>query len=207
MTQPRKASQNKKRKQAAIFDAACRVIRKSGFHQARMADIANEAGISYGLVYHYFNSKAELLEALINEWWDGLNATIDEQMNNKAPVEERLCAIINYFLDQYETRPELVHVFITEFSRSSSNLTQENLKRFKSLMNRTGLMIAQAQEEGAIRKDLKASYLTYTFLGSIEALLSSMVLEDQHLKGEAQKQRLAKALLTMFCEGAYARRS
>ena len=56
-------------RQAAIFDAACRVIRDKGFHQARMADIAREAGISYGLVYHYFGSKAELFEALVEEWF------------------------------------------------------------------------------------------------------------------------------------------
>ena len=51
---------SKKNKVEAIFEAACRVIREKGYHQARMADIAREAGISYGLVYHYYNSKSDL---------------------------------------------------------------------------------------------------------------------------------------------------
>ena len=47
----------KKEKQSVIFEAALKVIKEKGFHQARMSDIAEAAGVSYGLVYHYFKNK------------------------------------------------------------------------------------------------------------------------------------------------------
>ncbi|MBM3301674.1 MAG: TetR/AcrR family transcriptional regulator, partial [Deltaproteobacteria bacterium] len=131
-------SQNdaRKDKEAVIFDAACRVIREKGFHQARITDIAQQAGISYGLVYHYFKSKSDLFDAILKEWWKGLFAMMDEGDRGSHPIDERLATIVGYFLDQYERRPDLVHIFITEISRSSDNLTPSRLKRFKEFMGR-----------------------------------------------------------------------
>ena len=195
-------NQARREKEAVIFDAACRVLREKGFHQARMADIAAEAGISYGLVYHYYRSKNDLFDAVMDEWWSGLDRLFDELAGSGLPVEEKLAGVIEYFLDQYMTRPDLVHIFITEISRSSTNLTPERLARFKTMLARTEELIEGAQSQGALRTDLRARYLTYCFVGSLEALLSTMVLENQSLKAGAQKQRLAQALLTMFMEGA-----
>lgn len=195
----------KKDKESTIFWAACRVIRDKGFHQARMADIAKEAGISYGLVYHYFKNKSDLFDALIKEWWRGLDELADQLIQGTKTVEQKLGSIVVYFLDQYASRPELVHLFITELSRSSTNLTPERLKPFKGLMSRTEQIISEGQQKGTLRDDLKSRYLTYFFLGSVEALLSTMVLEDQPLKGEDHKQRLADAVLTMFLDGARCR--
>lgn len=201
---PRKyeATEIKKEKQAAIFTAACRVFRKNGFHRARMADIAQEAGISYGLVYHYFKSKSDLFDALIEEWWQGLEKLTSAMTGALVPIKEKLGAVAEYFLDQYEQRPDLVHLFITEFSRATANLTPERLRRFKGLMDKTESFIKEAQEQGEVRRDLKARYLTYFFLGSLEALLSTMVLENQPLKSRDLKERLSRALITMFFEGA-----
>jgi len=121
--QAAQANNDKKTKEAAIFDAACSVIRDKGFHQARITDIAQAAGISYGLVYHYFKSKTDLFDAILKEWWGGLFATMDLCDAEDLDVREKLSAIINYFLDMYEKRPDMVHIFITEISRSSANLT------------------------------------------------------------------------------------
>ena len=196
---------SKKNKVEAIFDAACRVIREKGYHQARMADIAREAGISYGLVYHYYNSKSELFDALMEEWWRGLEEATDVLLTRDMPIEDKLGVIAAYFLDQYEVRPDLVHLFITEFSRSTPNLTPERLNRFKGLMASTEKIITKGQEDGLIRSDLRPRYLTYFFLGSLEALISTMVLENQPLKDSEHKKRLTRAVMTMFFEGALPR--
>ena len=53
-----------------ILDAAVRVFARQGFHTCRVSDIADEAGVAYGLVYHYFQSKDEVLDTLFLERWD-----------------------------------------------------------------------------------------------------------------------------------------
>ena len=56
-------------KRRQILDAAIRVFARQGFHATRVSDIADEAGVAYGLVYHYFRSKDEVLNELFVERW------------------------------------------------------------------------------------------------------------------------------------------
>jgi len=193
---------DKKAKEAAIFDAACRVIREKGFHQARITDIAQAAGISYGLVYHYFKSKTDLFDAILKEWWGGLFSMMDKCDAEAASVEEKLSAVVNYFLDQYEKRPDMVHIFVTEISRSSANLSTPRVEWLRNFMKRTEKIIAVGQAQNRLRSDVKAFYLTYIFLGAIDSFVSVMVVERLPLKGRTQKQRIAAALLEVFLNGA-----
>ncbi len=193
---------NKKDKVVAIFDAACRVFREKGFHEARVTDIATAAGISYGLVYHYFKSKADLFDAILKERWDDLLEMMDQCDKLSQPVEEKLRSIVRYFLDQYEKRPDLVHIFITEISRSTTNLTPERLEWFKTFRDRMERIIAQAQERKTLRADIRPRYLTHIFLGGIESFISAMVLENQPLRGSGQKERIERGLMEVFLNGA-----
>lgn len=204
MRRSQRSNPPKKDVKAAIFDAACTVIRDKGFHQARVTDIANHAGISYGLVYHYFNSKEDLFEAIFHKWWDGLFAVLERSDKQQASVKERLEAIIDYFLDMYEKRPDLAHIFITEISRSTANLTPARLKYFRIFFGKTEKLITRAQEEGLLRRDVRALYLSFIFLGSIESFVSLMVLGEQPIKSPDQKNLIAKALWEVFYNGAKA---
>lgn len=199
-TQP--ATNAKKDRMAIIFEAACVVIREKGFHQARIRDIASAAHISYGLVYHYFKSKSDLFDAILTEWWEGLFAMMDQSGGSSEPVEQKLGSIVKYFLNQYEQRPDLVHIFITEISRSSANLTPARLDRFKMFMSRTEAIITEAQVAKTLRSDVKARYLTYIFLGALECFISTMVLENQPLKGQGQKDRIERGIMEVFLNGA-----
>lgn len=191
-----------KNKEDAIIEAALRVIKQKGFHKARMADIARKAGISYGLVYHYFTTKEELFETLLERWWEGLFSLMAQISAAAVDVQEKLRRIIHYFLSTYQDHPDLVNIFITEISRSTANLTRKRLERFKGFITLTESMIAQGQDRGVLRNDIKARYLTYVFLGSLETFVSAMVLVDQRIKGDGQKERIARSILEVFLNGA-----
>ncbi len=198
----RTASDSRKDKETVILDAACRVFKEKGFHQARITDIAQAAGISYGLVYHYFKSKADLFDAILKEWWTGLFNLMEKWDSESASVDEKLAALVTYFLEQYQKKPDLVHIFITEISRSASNLTPARLHWFKAFLSRTEKIMAEGQSGKILRTDIKARYLTYIFLGAIESFVSAMVLENQPLRSKTQKQRIAIGLLQVFMNGA-----
>lgn len=193
---------SRKDKETVILDAACKVFREKGFHQARITDIAQTAGISYGLVYHYFKSKSDLFDAILKEWWTGLFDLMEKWDNGSTGVEEQLAALVTYFLDQYQKKPDIVHIFITEISRSAANLTPTRLHWFKMFLSMTEKIMFSGQAGMILRTDIKARYLTYIFLGAIESFVSAMVLENQPLRSKAQKQRIAVGLLQVFMNGA-----
>ncbi len=196
------AVDSRKDKETVILDAACRVFREKGFHQARITDIAQAAGISYGLVYHYFKSKSDLFDAILKEWWTGLFNLMEKWDNGETSVEDQLAALVAYFLEQYQKKPDLVHIFITEISRSASNLTPARLHWFKMFLSSTEKIMSVGQANKILRTDIKARYLTYIFLGAIESFVSAMVLENQPLRSKAQKLRIAVGLLQVFMNGA-----
>jgi hypothetical protein len=96
----------------------------------------------------------------------------------------------------------MIHVFITEISRSTANLKPDHLQSFKIFFDRAEKIIARAQSDGELRSDIRARYLTYIFLGALESFLSAMVLENQPLKGRNQKKRIADGVLQVFFNGA-----
>ena len=61
-----------------ILDAAVRVFARQGFNACRVSDIAREANVAYGLVYHYFDSKDQVLNELFVERWSLLLQAIEE---------------------------------------------------------------------------------------------------------------------------------
>jgi AcrR family transcriptional regulator len=193
---------DKEKRKIDILEYACRVFRERGYHNARMAQIAEAAGVSYGLVYHYHKSKENLFDAILEKWWGGLNEMMDNGLDAHEHVADQLAVIINYFLDQYESNPDLVHIFITEVSRSSANLTPARLDMFKHWIGRTESLIAAAQKRGELRDNIKARYLSTFFLGALETMLSTLVLNNQPLRGAAQKKRIATNLLEQFFNGA-----
>ena len=52
-------------RRSELIDAALRLFAEQGFRATTIADIATATGTAHGLVYHYFSSKDELLEAIL----------------------------------------------------------------------------------------------------------------------------------------------
>ena len=68
-----------------LLDAAARVFARKGFHASRVGDIAEEAGVAHGLLYHYFRSKEEVLETIFRETWG------QPRRRDRAHRERRMC--------------------------------------------------------------------------------------------------------------------
>ncbi|MFH1351667.1 MAG: TetR/AcrR family transcriptional regulator [Pseudomonadota bacterium] len=192
----------KREKEEVIFESALKVIKEKGFHKARMSDIAREARISYGLVYHYFRNKEDLFEAILKRWWEGLFRLMSELKGSQCDVPRKLRHIITYFFDTYQHHPEMVTIFITEISRSTSNLTHSRLENIKKFMALTDAVIEEGQKKRMLRTDFKARYLTYIFLGALETFVTAMVFVDQKIRGDDQKKRIVESILDVFLNGA-----
>ena len=100
-----------------IIDAALKVFSRKGYADTRMADIASEAEMSYGLVYHYFENKEKLFDAIVEEWWTGFYTELEKLQKESVPTGEKLVGIIRYILSVYKNNPNQISIFVTEVSR------------------------------------------------------------------------------------------
>ena len=118
-------------KRRLILDAAVRVFARQGFHTCRVSDIADEAGVAYGLVYHYFGSKDEILDTLFLERWDVLLEAIREVDREPAPARDKLYAIASFIVDSYRHDPDLMKVIIVEVTRAANSFGRTHLAEIR----------------------------------------------------------------------------
>ena len=194
----------KNAKQGIIIDAALNVFREKGYANARMADIARRAGVSYGLVYHYFGSKEVLFEMIVESWWSALYAMMEKEIASGEDIRDKLVNIIEFFLSTYGQKPNLMSIFVSEVCRSSVYHTEEGLSKFLKFFNLCEQIMVQGQESGFLLKDVPPHHLTYIFYGAIETFISVMVLGKEPLT-KKRHERATSSILQVFIDGARAR--
>lgn len=188
-------------KQEMIIDAALEVFREKGYANARMADIARRAGVSYGLVYHYFGSKEVLFDLIVETWWNDLYSMMEQEKASSVSFREKLIHIIRFFLETYVKRPNLISIFVSEVCRSSVYHTKEGLSKFMKFFNLCEDIMHEGQERGFLKKDIPPHHLTYIFYGAIETFISVMVLGKEPLT-KKRLERAVNAIMEVFMEGA-----
>lgn len=193
-----KAPPAEKRRQ--ILDAAVRVFARQGFHATRVADIADEAGVAYGLVYHYFRSKDDVLNELFTERWSLLLAAIEEADRAGGPHRERLAAVAGFIVDSYRHDPELMKVIIVEVTRAANSFGRTHLPEIRSAYESIAKIVADGQRAGAFRADVDPLFASMTFYGSIEQLLSGWIF-DLIATSDESYEKAKDLLVTTICDG------
>ena len=147
-----------------IIEAALKVFSTKGYASTRMADIAREADMSYGLVYHYFENKEKLFDAIVEDWWTGFYDELEMLKKSAMTTEEKLVEIIRYILKVYENKPNQISIFVTEVSRGFVyHADSKGKDKFNRLFSLCKDIMLEGQQKGVLRSDIQANYLTYLF--------------------------------------------
>jgi TetR/AcrR family fatty acid metabolism transcriptional regulator len=189
-----------------ILDAAIRVFARQGFHSCRVSDIADEADVAYGLVYHYFKSKEEVLNELFVERWSLLLAAIDEVDASSDTPREKLDAVAGFIIESYRYDPELMKVIIVEVTRAANSFGQTHLPEIRRAYQGIEKIVADGQAQGAFRDDVDAQVASMWFYGAIEQLLSGWVFELLP-EGDESFDQLRTMVVATMCDGLVPRGS
>jgi TetR/AcrR family fatty acid metabolism transcriptional regulator len=184
----------------AILDAAVRVFARQGFHACRVSDIADEAGVAYGLLYHYFPSKEEVLNTLFLERWGVMLETIREVDRKPVPVREKLGAIASFIVDSYRHDPDLMKVIIVEVTRAANSFGQTHLGQIREAYRLIGEIVTKAQREGVFKAEIDAEFAAMTFYGAIEQVLTGWIF-GLLPQGEEDLERAKQMVVETVCGG------
>ncbi len=187
-------------KRRQILDAAIRVFARQGFHATRVSDIADEAGVAYGLVYHYFRSKDEVLNELFSQRWSLLLAAIEEIDAGAAAPRDKLAAVAAFIVGSYRHDPELMKVIIVEVTRAANSFGRTHLPEIRNAYESIAKIVADGQEVGAFRRDVDPIFASMSFYGAIEQLLSGWIF-DVIPSADAEYERAKDLVVTTICDG------
>ena len=188
-------------KRRVILDAAVRVFARQGFHGCRVSDIAEEAGVAYGLVYHYFDSKDEILDTLFLERWDVLVATIDEvaAREDMAP-RDQLHVIASFIVDSYRYDPDLMKVIIVEVTRAANSFGRTHLVKIREAYDGIAGIVERAQTEGTFKSAVTPQYAAMAFYGAIEQVLTAWIF-DLLPRGQDEYEQAKRFVVETVCGG------
>jgi TetR/AcrR family fatty acid metabolism transcriptional regulator len=192
----RSIAQEEKRR--LIRDAAVRVFARKGFHTCRVADIAEEAGVAHGLLYHYFASKDELLEIVFRETWAELLDAIRAVEESGQPAREQLRQVAAIMLRSWRRDPDLIRVLVREIGRSPE--LQRRIDALRQVFDAVARIVSRGQASGEFRGELDPRLASFVFYGALEAILTGWVL-GQLRDGDDDVRRAERALVEIVCSG------
>ena len=161
-----------------ILEAAIEVFAERGFHSSRVSDIAKQAGVAYGLVYHYFVNKEEILRTIFLERWAIILQVVENAVNEpNRTVHNRLRSILVFLIDVYKRNAALVDVIILELLHSPEFMREEVIRGFQRAAYGVSELVKQAQATGDFRKTAVPVAFTVLFFGAIEVTFNAVALK------------------------------
>jgi AcrR family transcriptional regulator len=185
-------------KRRQLLDAAVRVFARKGFHASRVGDIAEEAGVAHGLLYHYFKSKDDVLEAVFHENWNLLQLRIASVEETDEPAADQLRHVAAIVLRTWLHLPDVVTVVIREFGRSPE--LAERIGELAQPIEVIQRVITRGIERGEFRSDINPQFAATVVYGSIDELLTGWVL-GRLPSGEEDVAAAEKTLLEVSLLG------
>ena len=187
-------------KRRLILDAAVRVFARRGFHHCRVSDVADEAGVAYGLVYHYFDSKEEILNTLFLERWQIMLEAIAAVDARDEPARDKLYGVASFIIDSYRYDPDLMKVIIVEVTRAANSFGRVHLAMIREAYESIAAIVEAAREEGVFRSTIPSEFAAMCFYGAIEQLLTGWIFEE--LPRSEEEYENAKGLVVdAICGG------
>ncbi|HEY0631252.1 MAG TPA: TetR/AcrR family transcriptional regulator [Thermoleophilaceae bacterium] len=162
-------------KRRLILDSAIHVFADQGFHHCRVSDVADAAGVAYGLVYHYFDSKEEILNTLFSERWQLMLDAIAEIDSQRVPARDKLYMVGSFIIDSYRHEPQLMKVIIVEVTRAANSFGATHLDKIREAYSAIAEIVDSARRDGSFKSDISADFAAMCFYGAIEQLLSGWI--------------------------------
>jgi AcrR family transcriptional regulator len=198
----RSPAQEEKRRR--ILEAAVRAFARKGYHACRVGEIATEAGVAYGLVYHYFTSKDEILETIFRETWTQMLTAIEAVEEDGVPAGEQLRKVAAIVLRTWKRDPDLVRVLVREVTRSQH--IQREVEEIEHAYAALQRIVERGQDSGEFRDDLEPRLAALIVYGALEEILTSWVM-GQLDDSDEDVDRAEKGVVTLLRDGLRVRPS
>ena len=199
MTPPSLQDPAQQEKYTAIIAAAVKVFARDGLHKGKIADVAMEAGVGKGTVYEYFRSKDEIFMAILNQFFDQIEAGLEHILHLDISADRKVALLLEMNLEDFKKMgPEEVLIFIEIWAQSLRRINADDpdnalALRYKNLQKTMADILEQGVAEGIFRP--LDSQLIAMLLGATLDGLGLYYLINQNMDIDKLKQVTPRAFL------------
>jgi AcrR family transcriptional regulator len=187
----------RQRKRQDILDAAAGEIARLGYERANINAIAERAGIGRGTIYLYFQSKDEVLDALLDAVGGMIDDTVRQCLEQRAPWPQRISALAAAFAVLAAEHHDFFRVHVSALHGVNRAIGQPVARWLRVSVDRLALALAQAARRGEIQA-LDPQTLALLLLGMLESLA---LLPDVLGMDAEHAQLRARTLASLIWQG------
>jgi TetR/AcrR family fatty acid metabolism transcriptional regulator len=189
---------------ASILEAAERVFLRAGYFEAKVADIARDAGIAAGTLYNYFDSKEHIYDQLCAWRHEQGFAAMRDIAARPEPPLERIAALVRWMLGEIEAH-EPTFRLVVEMSGEMGDLPPSRcadamLERRRAVVDLFERLAGEAQQRRELRRDVAASDLCVALLGVLKAYIQAWMIGPRRGRGLLSER--APLVMDLFLSGA-----
>ena len=191
----------RKKRRQALLKAATRVFAKRGYRAASISDIIQAAGAARGTFYLYFQSKEDILFAVIDDLREQQKefiAQISEQESGAAnanPIEQARQGFLAW-LRFYDQRRDALKILLREANLIDPRLEQKRTEVRRGVIEYLSQRIRRRQQEGVFRSEFSPEIVSHFLIGMVDEVALSFLQ-----KGRANLQWLAKQCASFEMNG------
>jgi TetR/AcrR family fatty acid metabolism transcriptional regulator len=181
---------SKNNKKEIIINAAIKVFARKGFYNAKVADVAKQAGVADGTIYLYFKNKDDLLISLFETKMEQILERFNKILSKKSSPPAKLAEFIHLHFQLIEEDQDLAEVFQVELRQSSKFLKDYHNQKFIDFLGILGQIIRLGKESGHFRSDIKVNTMKIAIFGALDELAREWILGHDYkneLKGYASE--------------------
>lgn len=178
-----------------ILDAAIAVIAEKGFHNSRVAEIAQRADVASGTVYLYFKSKEQILMAALDGAFQSFFRRAQNEIAGSSDAAERLRILARLHLESLGRNRSIAVVLQTELRQSAKFLAQFSQQEMKAYFNLIREIIREGQRTGSIRQDVSDKIAASCFFGALDEMVTAWVLSARDYDLAAAADEVVNLLL------------
>jgi len=194
-------------KRERIQNAAIRTIAEQGFDRCRVSDVARRAGVSHGLVYHYFESKDELLLSIFR---DRLVVLVDLARALRADAggaAQKLGKIVGFVVDSYCAYPRLMKVLFQELVRTPEFFAEANILALDDAHDVFAEIIRDGIDTGELSVAVDPQLAARVFWGALQGVVAGWAWRDIPADRLGDVARTKRELTNLVLQGLLASES
>ena len=162
-----------------IIDAATKVFAKKGFYNAKVSEIAHEAGIADGTIYIYFNHKDDILISLFEEKMKEVLDNMKKQISLESDPLKKIEKFALVHLKLIQDNKDIAEIIQVELRQSSKFMKNYRNTKFFEYLDLIGHIIQEGKEKGLVREDILPGIAKRAFFGALDEMSRFWVLSKR----------------------------
>jgi TetR/AcrR family fatty acid metabolism transcriptional regulator len=167
---------------AAILRGAIQVFARSGYFNAKVAEVARAAGVADGTVYLYFKNKDDLLVSIFNTAMQEFNARAQQELAAIADPRAQLRHFAKLHFEALEANRDLAVVFQVEFRHSTKFMEQFSETMLADYLKMLREILERGQKQGVFRASLNPKVVAKVIFGALDEMVTNWVLSHHNFK-------------------------